>query len=61
MCGLFLFLFAALAWFLALAAGTSGYASDRDDAVAFTGIGLVLAFAGAALLAVWWRRAGQRP
>lgn len=58
--GGFLGLFAAVAWFLAIAAGTSGSPADHSDAVMFAWIGLALAVAGAGLLVLWWRLAGQR-
>ena len=59
--GSLLVLFAALAWFLGAAAGTSGSPADHDDAVMFTGAGLPLAVAGGGLLTLWWRLAGRRP
>lgn len=34
----FLILFAAADWFIALAAGTSGYPDDKDDALVLAGL-----------------------
>jgi hypothetical protein len=53
----FLILFAAAAWFIALAAGTSGYPDDKDDALVLAGVGLLLFLIGAAFFGRWWRLA----
>jgi hypothetical protein len=58
--GAFLVLFAAMAWFLTVAAATSGDPADHNDAMMFAWVGLALAVAGAGLLVLWWRLAGQR-
>ena len=52
-------LLGALAWFMALAAGTSGYAEDRDDAAVFLAIGLVRLVVAICLYVLWWRLAGR--
>lgn len=52
-------LLGALAWFMALAAGTSGCAEDRDDAAVFLATGLVLLVVAVCLYAAWWRLAGR--
>lgn len=52
-------MFAVLAWFLSLTAGTSSHAARRD-ALLFGGVGLLLLVTAAGLFVVWWRLAGDR-